>query len=62
MADHEKGVSRAAEAEERAAGNLDKVSGKSAAGTGDNPQDGKDSAESGAARPRGQTEDPQKTL
>ena len=37
-------------------------SGSNPAGTGDNPQDGKDTAQSGAARPRGKTEDPDRTL
>jgi hypothetical protein len=42
--------------------NAAQSSGSGAAGTGDNPQDGPDSGSSGASRPRGKTEDPDRTL
>jgi hypothetical protein len=63
MADRTETSSNASEQQKGApAANADQSSGSNAAGTGDNPQDGRDSGSSGESRPRGKTEDPETTL
>lgn len=42
--------------------NTEQSSGSNAAGTGENPQDARDSGQASEARPRGKTDDPNRTL